>query len=112
MSWLARAKAHFQTNGQCPTDRTDESQVSSVLAVPSGGVYEIQHEVSSVSSAGAAYVTEKNVSPEELLEAAMRACDFHGDNSAAREQMRRECLELSTTVRADLLEYFHRMYPS
>lgn len=42
----------------------------------------------------------------ELLAAAMRTCDHHGDCEAARDQMRRECLELPPHLQRDLLPHF------
>lgn len=46
----------------------------------------------------------------ELLMAAMRACDAHGDGPAAREQMRRDCLATPPELRADLLGNLQRTY--
>ena len=47
---------------------------------------------------------------DELLAAAMRACDHWGDSQQAREQMRRECLETPPAQRADLLAHFNDQY--
>lgn len=47
----------------------------------------------------------------ELLEAAMRACDAHGDDSAAREQMRQDVMDTPPNLRADLLDHFRQNYP-
>ncbi len=46
-----------------------------------------------------------------LIEAAMRACDHHNDNAAAREQMRLDCLATPQHLRADLLDHFQQTYP-
>ena len=46
-----------------------------------------------------------------LIKAAMRACDHHNDNAAAREQMRSECLATPVDLRADLLAHFNETYP-
>jgi len=43
---------------------------------------------------------------KELIEAAMKVCDRHGDGEAARTEMRRDCLELPPHLQADLLEHF------
>ena len=48
----------------------------------------------------------------ELLDAAMRACDHYRDGLQAREEMRRQCLELPPRHRADMLDHFRRNYPS
>ena len=47
----------------------------------------------------------------DLLKSAMRVCDKHGDSKAAREAMRRECLELSPHLQADLLTHFRKDTP-
>jgi len=46
----------------------------------------------------------------DLLKAAMRACDFHGDGPAAREQMRQDCQNTPARLQTDLLAYFARTY--
>lgn len=43
---------------------------------------------------------------KELIEAAMKVCDQHGDGQAARTEMRRDCLALPPHLQADLLEHF------
>lgn len=47
----------------------------------------------------------------ELLAAAMRACDAHGDGEQAREQMRQDVMGTPPHLRADLLEHFRQNYP-
>lgn len=47
---------------------------------------------------------------EELLAAAMRACDHHGDGEAAREAMRVDCLATPMHQRLDLLHHFEQTY--
>lgn len=114
MSWLALAKARFSENRPNPTDETDETderEVLSVSSVPTGRIYEFPKGVSSVSSVGVTGLFENCISADELIEAAMRACDHHGDGESAREQMRIECLEIPPDLRADLLDYFRRTYP-
>lgn len=108
MSWLALAKARFSENRPNRTDKTDEMGVLSVSSVPTGRIYEFPRGVSSVGVTG---LFENCISADELIEAAMRACDAHGDGEAAREQMRIECLEIPPNLRADLLDYFRRTYP-
>ena len=46
-----------------------------------------------------------------LLTAAARACDHHGDNEKAREQMRADVLSTPPELRAGLLNHFDRAYP-
>lgn len=41
----------------------------------------------------------------ELLLAAMKVCDRHGDSEAGREQMRADCLATPEHLRADLLAH-------
>lgn len=111
MSWLALAKAHFSEKGQNPTDKTDEMGVLSVSSVPSGRIYEFQRGVSSVSSVGVTGIFENCISAEELIEAAMRACDHWGDSPQARDDMRRQCKEIPVHLRGELMEHFRTSYP-
>lgn len=46
----------------------------------------------------------------QLLQAAMRACDYWHDSPAAREQMRQDCLNTPPHLRADLLAHFRQTY--
>ena len=48
---------------------------------------------------------------KKLLAAAMRCCDKHGDGPEAREEMKRQCLEIPAHLRGDLLDYFKSHYP-
>lgn len=43
----------------------------------------------------------------ELIAAAMKVCDHHGDGEAARADMRQQCLELSPHLQADLLNHLN-----
>lgn len=42
----------------------------------------------------------------DLLKAAMRVCDQHGDGDAARQAMRDQCTALLIHLQADLLQHF------
>lgn len=42
----------------------------------------------------------------DLLKAAMRVCDRHGDGDAARQHMRDQCTALPLHLQADLLQHF------
>lgn len=50
------------------------------------------------------------VAVRELIEAAMLACDYWGDDQAAREQMRRDCMGVPPEQRAELRDLFLREY--
>lgn len=56
------------------------------------------------------YLAEVKQVTTQLLTAAMRCCDYHGDSDKAREQMRLECLEIPPHQRAGLLAYFQKQY--
>lgn len=56
------------------------------------------------------YLTEAHQTTLELIEAAMRACDHHGDGPEAREQMRRECHETPPALREDLRDHLKQTY--
>jgi len=43
---------------------------------------------------------------DAVIESAMRRCDEYGDNEAAREQMRQDCINTPTHLQADLLAHF------
>ena len=92
MNWLAKAKAHFSEMAQVPTDKTDERGVSAV------------------SSVGVTAIFENCISVEELIEAAMRACDHHGDGEAARQDMVQQCMEVPPEHREELRRHFIRTY--
>lgn len=110
IDWTARAKAYFSETGHPPTDKTDKSPLSSVLSVPTPALSEKTKGVSSVSSVGVAALFENRILAAELIQAAMRACDHHSDSEAAREQMRRECLETPPHLRQDLLDHLRSTY--
>lgn len=46
----------------------------------------------------------------ELIAAAMRACDHHGDGPEARDQMGADCIATPTQKQADLLAHFIQTY--
>ena len=112
MDWLARARAQFVEMAVCPTDKTDESPLLSVLSVPAGRIYKFPDRLSSVSSVGIWAVFENTALSAALIEAAMRACDAHGDSEAARKEMHQQCMELTPELQADLLEHFLNAYPA
>ncbi len=56
------------------------------------------------------FLLDAHATTTALIEAAMRACDHHGDGDAAREQMRRDCLDTPPHLQQDLLEHFKQTY--
>ena len=46
----------------------------------------------------------------DLIKAAMKVCDRHGDGEAARADMRQQCMKLSPAMQADLLDHFTKTY--
>lgn len=58
-----------------------------------------------------AWLLESSQLTHELLRAVMRCCDHHGDDAAARDQMRDDVLAMPPHLRADLLDHFDRTYP-
>jgi len=62
--------------------------------------------LSSVSSVGVAGVFENQCIASELMDAAMKVCDRHGDSEAARQEMRQDCMALAPHLQADLLAHF------
>ena len=58
-----------------------------------------------------AFLQQAHITSSALMEAAMRACDFFGDNESAREKMRLDCINTPAHLRADLLDHFNSNYP-
>lgn len=112
MSWMQMAQARFSQKAQGHTDKTAKTPLSSVLSVPSGRILQFPMGVSSVSSVGVVGIFENCIPVEELLQAAMCACDHWGDSPQAREQMRREILEAKPEHRAELLRVFKTDCPA
>lgn len=46
----------------------------------------------------------------DLIAAAMRACDHHGDGEAARQDMVQQCMEVPPEHREELRRHFIRTY--
>ncbi len=57
-----------------------------------------------------AFLTESRKTTARLLEAAMRACDHHGDGAQARADMRQQCHETPPHLQPDLLDHFNTTY--
>jgi hypothetical protein len=57
------------------------------------------------------FLADAHVTATALLEAAMRACDHHGDDARARAQMKAECLSIPPHLWKDLLDHLQRSYP-
>ena len=52
------------------------------------------------------FLIEARQTTAQLIEAAMRVCDRHGDAEPARQEMRDQCLELPPHLQIDLLDHF------
>lgn len=50
-------------------------------------------------------------SANDLVQAAMRACDHWNDPPPAREQMRQDCLATPAALRNELIDHFRKTYP-
>ena len=48
---------------------------------------------------------------DELLTAALRACDYWGDDYAARQQMIDDCHAIPPDKRQEWIDYFVQQYP-
>lgn len=81
------------------------------LAVPAGALTPQQRaQVLKHKAELIRLVQESSSLTHQLLLAAMRACDYHGDGPEAREQMRQDCLNTPPHLRADLLAHFRKTY--
>lgn len=56
------------------------------------------------------YLAEAHKTSAELIEVALRACDFYDDSPEARDQMQRECINTPPHLLADLRDYFNQTY--
>lgn len=63
--WLQRAAAFFQKEGGTPTDKTDETPLSSVSSVEGVAVSEKREDLSSVSSVGVPPLSAEIADPEQ-----------------------------------------------
>ena len=57
-----------------------------------------------------AHLNDAHQTTADLIEAAMRACDFYGDDEVGREAMRRDVQATPAHLRADLLAHFRKTY--
>lgn len=57
-----------------------------------------------------AFVADAHKTTVQLIEAAIRACDHHGDIEKGRAEMRADCLATPLHLQADLLAYFREQY--
>ena len=58
-----------------------------------------------------AYMVEAHQTTLELIEAAMRCCDHHGDGPEARAAMVRDIQATPADLQGDLLRHFNETYP-
>lgn len=57
------------------------------------------------------FLQDAHATTAQLVEAAMRCCDYFGDSPAAREQMRQDVIDTPPHLRADLLQHLAGQYP-
>lgn len=82
------------------------------LSVPAGRLSQHQRAIVLENKpALVEFLREVDATTTALTEAALRACDFHGDNETMREAMRLDCLAVPAHLRLDLLEHFQAAYP-
>ena len=69
-------------------------------------------ELATLAKLAVSQHTSTHIDPvlQDLLEAAMRACDAWKDGPEAREQMRRDCIDTPPHLRADLRDHFNQTY--
>ncbi len=83
------------------------------LSVPAGKLSQHQRaQILSNKPAIVEFLQSVDKTTTNLIEAAMRVCDFYGDNETMRESMRLGCLDVPPHLKADLLEHFKTTYPS
>lgn len=52
-----------------------------------------------------------HVTTAEVIDAAMRCCDFHGDGDKARAEMRQQVIDTPDFLKPDLMAHFINTYP-
>ena len=109
-TWAERAKARFSERAPYPTDKTDETHGEILEVLPDGTDETDETGVLSVLAVPPPRIFKNEVPLRDLIEAAMRACDHHGDGPEAREQMRQDCTDTPVHLRADLLAHFTEQY--
>lgn len=109
-TWAERAKARFSERAPYPTDETDETP-GQILEMRRDGTDETDETgVLSVLAVPPPRIFKNEVLLRDLIAAAMRACDHHGDGPEAREQMRQDCINTPSHLQADLLAHFTEQY--
>lgn len=83
------------------------------LAVPAGSLTPEQRTLLvSHRDELIAYLVDARNTTAALIDAAMRACDAHGDSDSARQQMHRDVEATPPSLRGDLLQHFLHTYGS
>lgn len=109
-SWMEKAKAHFSNSSYAHTTKTPKRGISGVSGACSSPFYAKPMGVSVVLGVSSLEKTENCDLLEPLIQAAMKACDYWGDDSLARDQMRQDCMDTPPHLRADLIDHFQQEY--
>ncbi len=84
-----------------------------LLASPAGRLSdELRTEIKAHKPELVQFLLDAHATTTALIEAAMRACDHHGDGEQARLEMRRDCLNTPPHLQQDLLDHFDKTYGS
>lgn len=106
IDWMARASAAFSQRRDAPTDKGDESPLSSALSVPDGPAGEKPTGVSSVSSVpDGRFLADRRFAA--LAKAINQCCAARGDDDVNRAALIAECAELTPAEQADMTEHFN-----
>lgn len=109
-TWAERARARISEKAPERPDRTDKTPVDIQQARRKATDKTDRTPVSSVSSVGVVALFKNTALSRELMDAAMSACEAHGDGDEAREQMRRDVMGTPPEQHADLLAHFQQTY--
>ena len=104
--WIAEAHAEIFRTGSRVTTKTDKCNLSTVSAVQLECISASDQHLLSVSSVQGWGTLEKLLLSADLMEAAMSVCDQHSDGAAAREEMRKQCMDLPFDLQLDLFDHF------
>jgi hypothetical protein len=107
--WASRAKVHFSEKAQEPTPISPESTLLGALGVGVGRISINDDHLLGVMGVPTPSLSEIQ-GVDELVAAAMLACDHFNDSESGREAMRNEVLAIPPEQWPDLIEHFHSTY--
>ncbi|GHC96704.1 hypothetical protein GCM10007320_50900 [Pseudorhodoferax aquiterrae] len=107
----------FKLDMQAIRRSADAAWLTANLANPANSAPEISQRAPKLATVAGLAISHDSgeeaaaLLTAQVIAAAMRACDHHGDGEEARAQMRADIEATPHDQRADLLAYFRQAYP-